>query len=444
MSLRPKKEKPKPRVLEEEELFLLDSVVKNAKISYQDGSYNLVVPASQMLVDLLKAIRLTDESSERTKRPRKKVVVRVEEPECQSDDLTLAEAIVKFMANGPLWGEGTREHYARATQILIDVIGGSTPLRQITPSDIAKVKEIAIALPQQHYAHFSHVPIEEAVAIAKKKGLKTRALSTVGREIYGITVFFNWCISQWFIERSPAQKITIPKHLMKWENAREAFLMEDLVKMFKAPLYTGCRNDGWFYDQVGVEKPRNTRFWMPLIALFSGMRLGEIAQLTTANVVPIEGILCFKIAPTKSPDGSEMLLKTNSARRNIPVHSELLLLGFREWVQKKNGKLFPDLSSTSLRKNTTYYSRWFANQFLGSLDMKGRKLSFHSFRHNFRDALREGAVGADFVNMLGGWAPRVAANRYGRGRAPILLREIEKVRYPGLDLRHLHVDIDQA
>ena len=177
---------------------------------------------------------------------------------------------------------------------------------------------------------------------------------------------------------------------------------------------------------------------MPLIALFSGLRLGEIAQLTADNVVEIEGVLCFKIRPTPTPNGEEMLLKTNAARRNVPVHSELLKIGFAEFVAGKSARLFTDLTAPSVRMSTTYYSRWFAAKFLTSVGISGRMVSFHSFRHNFRDALREGGVQQDFVYTLGGWAPRSAANRYGSGRVPVLQREIEKVAYPGLDLCHLY------
>jgi integrase len=431
-----------PRVLAEEELFLLQTIIDKAKVVRADGATSIVVPANQMLVDLLKALRLIDETGERQARLPQVAQSNPSEILRPSGQTTLAEACAKFLDRGPIWGQGTIDHYARVTRLLIDVLGGHAPIRGVTPDDLIRVKNVSMALPAQYHAHYSHMPMEKAVAAANKKGVKPRALSTVGRELYGIQVFFNWCLSQWIIERNPAQGIALPRRLTRSERAREAFLITDLNKMFKAPIYTGCRNDGWFFSTVGDSKPRNARFWLPLIALYSGMRLGEIAQLTSDNVIEIEGILCFKIRPTVSPNGEDVLLKTNAAMRNIPVHSELMKIGLAEYFRGKKGRLFPELTAPTVRKRTTYYSRWFSNRFLASVGISGRMVSFHSFRHNFRDALREGNVQHDFVNMLGGWAPRTASNKYGGGRAPVLKREIEKVSYPGLDLSHLYWDAE--
>jgi integrase len=50
------------------------------------------------------------------------------------------------------------------------------------------------------------------------------------------------------------------------------------------------------YARQGAAKPRRSRFWIPLIALFSGMRLNEICQMDTADVQEIEGTLCFSVS----------------------------------------------------------------------------------------------------------------------------------------------------
>jgi hypothetical protein len=71
-------------------------------------------------------------------------------------------------------------------------------------------------------------------------------------------------------------------------------------------------------------------------------------------------------------------------------------------------------------------------RFLGKLDMEMKGASFHSFRHNYRDALREAEIGLERVRALGGWrrdSDGEEAN-YGKGlKAATLDREIEKVRY---------------
>ena len=74
------------------------------------------------------------------------------------------------------------------------------------------------------------------------------------------------------------------------------------------------------------------------------------------------------------------------------------------------------------------------------MEVKG--VSFHSFRHNYRDALREAEIGLERVRALGGWRRDSDGEEaiYGKGlKAATLYREIEKVHYVGLELKHLHV-----
>jgi uncharacterized protein YjbK len=65
---------------------------------------------------------------------------------------------------------------------------------------------------------------------------------------------------------------------------------------------------------------------------------------------------------------------------------------------------------------------------------------FHSFRHNYRDALREADISIEKVRALGGWSTGRTEDDYGKGlRASTLAKAMEAVRYPQLDLSHLVV-----
>lgn len=72
--------------------------------------------------------------------------------------------------------------------------------------------------------------------------------------------------------------------------------------------------------------------------------------------------------------------------------------------------------------------------------MHGPKHKFHSFRHNFRDALRRGRVDREIGKALGGWqrGNTDAFDIYGAG-FPLdeLADEIRRVDYPKVDWDHL-------
>ncbi len=185
---------------------------------------------------------------------------------------------------------------------------------------------------------------------------------------------------------------------------------------------------------------------MPLIGLFSGMRLNEICQLDVADIRKIDDIECFVITCDASIGSTEKRLKTENAERLVPIHPTLIDIGFLKYVATRRvsgrGKLFPDLSVASTGYYSDNFSKWFS-RFLEKAGAKRPRTSFHSFRHNFRDALREARIPKDITHALGGWANEngdgdATAENYGRGYlAATLLDAIKQLEYRTLALDHL-------
>lgn len=137
-------------------------------------------------------------------------------------------------------------------------------------------------------------------------------------------------------------------------------------------------------------------------------------------------------------------MKTKSSRRIIPIHPELKRIGFLEYAEglrhQGERRLFPDLPIGNKGYHSDPFQKWFA-RFLRKASASAPRTSFHGFRHNFRDAMREAKLSTDAVRALGGWAgPTNTSDAYGAGlRIKTLAREIAKIRYAGLDLTHLHL-----
>ncbi|RYD60636.1 MAG: site-specific integrase [Verrucomicrobiaceae bacterium] len=185
---------------------------------------------------------------------------------------------------------------------------------------------------------------------------------------------------------------------------------------------------------------------MPLVALWSGLRQGEICQMLTDDVREIEGVCCFVVS---AAEGEGKRLKTAASERLVPVHAELQKIGFTSYVDARRAagdlRLFPDLMKDSLGLHSGKFSKWFS-RFLISCGAASDRSCFHGFRHSFRDALREAKIDRDIALTLGGWATTsangagVVADAYGRGYRPRLLNEaLSQISYPGLDLTHLYL-----
>lgn len=129
-------------------------------------------------------------------------------------------------------------------------------------------------------------------------------------------------------------------------------------------------------------------------------------------------------------------IKTGKSRK-VPVHPHLIALGFWDFVEQarasKRDHLFPDVKRDTLGKWGDHTTKWFSRQ-VKKLDLKGRNLSFHSFRHAFEDALRR----ADFHDtpignaLTGRWSAGVSKTYGTRYPVTQLYEAMRRVDYPGL------------
>src|SRR5262249_10281853 len=144
------------------------------------------------------------------------------------------------------------------------------------------------------------------------------------------------------------------------------------------------------------------------------------------------------------PGSGTKTLKTASSRRRVPVHPEVIKIGFLSFAkeQKKapGSRLFPDLKPDQYGNHASYPLKRFRDSFLpAAITVKPRQ-AFYSFRHNFRDALRQIGAPPDALQALGGWSQgKLTSDSYGDKSDPdYQAKFMEQVTFPGLDLSHLH------
>jgi integrase len=144
------------------------------------------------------------------------------------------------------------------------------------------------------------------------------------------------------------------------------------------------------------------KYWTPLIALYTGARANEIAQLLVNDVKEISGIQCVSIMdldddvddddPVATPDDKPIKsLKTAASRRLVPIHPKLIEVGFLKFVerQKEQGekRLFPELNYSEVGGYGRNVSRSFAEVTKRLGIWVSRKKVFHSFRSTFNGRL---------------------------------------------------------
>jgi len=177
---------------------------------------------------------------------------------------------------------------------------------------------------------------------------------------------------------------------------------------------------------------RDMRYWVPLISVHTGMRIGEICQLYVDDIQEIDNIWCISV-----DENGEQSVKSSAAIRKIPIHSNLLNeWGFKDWFLERKRKakpkdtLFQEVSGKTKGQFATAISRWF-NQFLQKHELKRDDLVFHSFRHTFIDLLRNSGAEEAIIQVIVGHANKSVTSRYGAGHRLVTLQSaIEKIDMP--------------
>lgn len=338
------------------------------------------------------------------------------------------EHIPTFFREKPQ-NEENRANYEREFERLAAVIGKDRPLGEIRRADLD--------------AYHDHI-----LAVGKpRKGNTVLSAKSQERCLSHIKSFFSWAYLKEWIERDPSARIS-PKGLRPAEivaKPRRPFTPQELTHLFHAPLFTGCKGPHRI-KEAGTYLHRGGKYWLPLLAVWTGGRLRELTDLkvsdlarwgdlwyltlaiipdpTEGDEVPQDEVTEEENAPSaKRRQGKSQ--KTPHAKRLAPLHPDLLALGFLEFVEGRreaggaDALLFDEVGDYGPVFNRDEFDKErVVKGILASIGIKYHDTSFHSFRHVFADALRDSGLDSRLQDRLMGHAPKGAAKHYGSPLTP--------------------------
>ena len=211
--------------------------------------------------------------------------------------------------------------------------------------------------------------------------LKTVKPVSVDIRLQALQSLLSWCLKHNYLsDQKPLPtkgKFAMTKTERETQTqGAERFKVEELNQIFDTFAYQK-------YYTLNTKKKSDARYWFPLIAVFTGMRLEEIAQLQKEDIKTIDEIDIFDINRN-----SGKKLKTAAAVRAIPIHPTLLKMGFIDYVRSVESKaLWPEL-----KKNANGYGNPISKAFIRHLEEVGvrkdsdRSKVFHSLRDTFNNA----------------------------------------------------------
>lgn len=225
------------------------------------------------------------------------------------------------------------------------------------------------------------------------------------------------------INRNPWGRLTIDKPN---NTPRRPWTPEELRLLFGHPLFTEYRLPR------DPKAGRAAAYWIPLLGLFTGARVSELAQLTKGDLFLEAGELHMRI----TDEAAHQQLKTNASQRVLPVHPELIRLGLLRYWQGLEGPadapLWPHLPFRT-GKPGGYFSQWF-----GDLRREvglSRYPDFHCFRHTVRTQLAEACYPEAVKDRVTGHSVKGSTGtKVYEHMGPLIREAVRSICFDGLTL----------
>lgn len=279
----------------------------------------------------------------------------------------------------------------------------------------------------------NHLLTERVVEAGDRRGQKGLDQRSVDNYTSIINKFLTWAQNKEYFpndQRLPTAKqalVSRKARKKREEKANPPYTLGQLKKIF---------------DPKQYEHDLAHHFWPPLIALFSGARRREIAQLLLSDFYVEDGIHGMSINVLEDEDKS---VKTPAAVREIPVHPVLIELGLLDYIEDVRAldlgpELFPGIGiNADGEKGNAVGHAWgrYLDKVLGK---EGSSPTFHSFRSTALGILKKKKVSFEMRCQLAGHEFDHVSQVYSDEKftlAELTTDAIPKWVYEGLDLSGL-------
>ncbi|MFS8387002.1 site-specific integrase [Xanthomonas campestris pv. campestris] len=277
------------------------------------------------------------------------------------ETMTLGKARDAFLAT--LKGSTLPKTYTikkTAVEALVSFLGEKAKVYAITRSDLARWYQDM-----------------------REKGASTPTLTNKQSYIGGKGGFFEWAMASGYYPKGDNPASGHVSYSQREKRARKKL-------GFKA--YDRAQIHALFAPEALAKLSESAR-WASFLGLYTGARASEVGQLLVKDVFEEGGIPCIRI----SDEGEHQKVKTEVSLRTVPLHPELLKMGFLDWVDGKHKagetRLFPAAKATAVNGQGNWITKAFSRHLAEvGKDWAPAKRGFHSLRKTFIQELQGAGV----------------------------------------------------
>jgi integrase len=304
------------------------------------------------------------------------------------------------------WSVKTKMENEASLRLLLDVIG-DVDVCTISRETARGLRDNLSLLPANLYKLYPQITAAQVLQMVLD-GVDISPMSTtsVNKHLSRFSGLMSHCVKEGHLSVNPAEGISI-KQKRRADEERKVYTPDDMKKIV---------------EHLLLDEGKPERYWLPLIAMLSGLRLDEACQLYTDDVKDIGGVWCFDI----NEEGDKKLKNVSSARI-VPVHPTLICLGLLEYVEKGRVGGRPRLWMNLKRREADGYGsaygkvfQRFNRKYITTDPLK----TFHSFRHAFADTLKQlGEQESLIAELMGHANGSITTGCYGKRYQPLVLLE---------------------
>lgn len=321
----------------------------------------------------------------------------------------------------------TIAEYRDSMQRLVCVIG-DVPAAQISKATIHNFRMALGQLPKGRWK--PGLTVEALRAQVEQSGAPTMQLPTIRKKLAALSTVFKFARDRLvIIDEDPVASSGVLRDLrtamnrgaLHQETQEKGYSRTELATIFSSPLF----RKSWSPQRADYGE---ALYWLPLLMAYTGARREEVAQLLVSDVEQDElsGVWCIAIRP-----GEGKTVKTASSRRRVPLHDDLLTLGFLDYQTSvaANGRLFPKLKPHKDGLGHAIGKTW--DKYVQEVvQLQTSAKPAHGFRHAFKTLCREVGIPKEVHDWMTGHAASNVGDTYGS--APISRMAEELKKFPSI------------
>lgn len=305
------------------------------------------------------------------------------------------------------------------------------------PKTIAMVKATA----SKFHTEVGKVPVDRItkahlIDFKNKMLAEGQSVANVNIRLSHISLLLGWAARNDIVPSNVAIGTSLPNPQSR-KSRRKPFKLPELKAIFSSPVFAN--------GQRPTSGKGEAAYWIPIIALYTGARVREIAQLRCSDVREVEyadangqmhKTWCLSITEDTDEAGLGTAIKTDASERLVPLHPELIELGFIEYVHSltdRKGRAFPLLPEDIYGNPAAKWGEWFSGYLRKVCGVTDKRMTFHSFRHTFKDYARDARIDEGIQRQIMGHEGGDVADSYGSGYSlHVIVSAIASYRVPGL------------